>query len=58
VTKDQLKQIALSLDSMEAELVGMQARIYSIRRQISSAVGEPVGYQYDVKYTPKEPAKA
>lgn len=54
MTKQQLEQIGLSLDQMECELVNMQARIYRIRRDISAAVGKSVGYQYDVRYTPKE----
>ena len=56
MTKDQLEAIGIALDGMEAELVNMQARIYRIREQISKAVGRPVGYQYDVAYTPKQTA--
>ena len=40
------RQLAEILDSVEADLVGLQAKVYRVRLALEKEVGHPVGYQY------------
>lgn len=58
ISTDEARQLALSLDRIEADLVGLQHRVYSVRKRLEEVVGEPVGYQYDQPDQPLRPKPA
>lgn len=44
---DTYEELALILDSVEADLVMLQHRVYRVRQALEKRAGKKVGFQYD-----------
>jgi hypothetical protein len=42
-----LERLAEDIDRVEADLIGMQSRLWSIRQRIQTRLGKKIGFQYD-----------
>jgi len=42
-----LERLAQDIDAIEAELVRLQSRLWSVRQRIQERLGKKIGHQYD-----------
>jgi len=50
MTED-LEAIARDIDRVEADLVRLQSRCWSIRQRLQARIGKKIGHQYDAEGT-------
>jgi hypothetical protein len=41
------EKLALEIDRVEADLVRLQSRLWSIRQRMQEEIGKKIGHQYD-----------
>lgn len=46
IEQSEAEKLALVLDSVEADLVGLQHRVFRVREALQKKAGKPCGYQY------------